>query len=77
MLQYLVIGGALLNLLGAVAYIRDTLQGKTKPNRVTWSLWAAVPMIAVAAAVSDGVTWAIVPVFMSGVNPLLIFSPHL
>ncbi len=39
----------LLAVIGNVAYIRDTLEGKTKPNRVTFILWATVPLIAFAA----------------------------
>ncbi len=32
----LVIAGALLNLAGTGYYIRNTLKGETKPNRVSW-----------------------------------------
>jgi len=48
------------------------LQGKTKPNRVTWLLWSIAPLIASVAAFSTGVRWAALPVFMSGFGPLLI-----
>jgi hypothetical protein len=36
MIQYLVLVGAAVGLLGLIPYIKDTLIGKTKPNRVTW-----------------------------------------
>lgn len=73
MLQYLVLVGALVNLLGTISYIKNTLYGRTKPNRVTWLMWAIAPMIAVAASISEGVTWAVVPVFMAAFSPFLVF----
>ena len=35
MLEWLTLSGLLANLYGGYAYIRDTLYGKTRPNRVT------------------------------------------
>lgn len=73
MLQYAVLLGAAANLLGSVAYIRDTFYGTTRPNRVSWLLWSVIPLIAAFAGIADGVTWAVIPVFMSGIVPLIIF----
>jgi len=73
MLQYIVLLGAIANLAGGFVYIKETLHGKTKPNRVTWLMWAIAPLIATVAGLSDGVRWAALPVFMSGFVPLLIF----
>lgn len=73
MLQYLVIVGALVNFFGVFPYIRNTLNGKSKPNRITWLLWSIAPLIGTAAALADGVTWAVLPIFMSGFGPLLVF----
>jgi hypothetical protein len=70
----LVLFGAALNLAGAFAYIRDTIRGTTKPNRVSWFLWGTAPLIAVAASLSSGVTLAVLPVFMSAFCPLLVFG---
>ena len=73
MLQYLVFVAAFLALIAAAAYIRSMLAGEAKPNRVSWLMWSIAPFIATAAAVSDGVGWAVLPVFMSGFSPFLIF----
>jgi hypothetical protein len=73
MLQYLVLLGACINATGSYRYIRDTVRGNTKPNRVTYFMWGVAPLIATVAAVSKGVTWAVVPVFMSGFCPLMVF----
>ena len=65
--------GALLNIVGSGTYAFNTLKGKTKPNRVTWFLWALAPLIAVSAQWAEGVTWAALMTFMVGFGPLIIF----
>lgn len=70
----LVIFSALLTIIAASAYIRDTLRGKTKPNRVSWFLWALLPLIGTAAAFRAGADiWATIRVFLAGFLPLIIF----
>lgn len=73
MLEYLVFLGAAVQIWGIWAYAKDTFKGTTKPNRVTWFMWSLAPFIATAAALSDGVKWAALPVFMSGFGPFVIF----
>lgn len=70
----LVLVSAAISVYGSAAYIRDTLKGTTKPNRVSFGLWALAPLIGTAAALSaDADGWATVRIFMSGLMPLLIF----
>lgn len=72
--HWLVVLSALLGLTGTFAYIRDMLKGKSKPNLVTWGLWAFAPLIATGAALSaDSDSWATVRIFMSGFSPFLVF----
>lgn len=73
MFQYVVFLGAAAGLYGAYDYIRDTIKGETQPNRVTWLMWSVAPIIAAVAALSKGVGWAALPVFMSGFGPFLVF----
>ena len=73
MLQFLVFVGALATSIGAIAYIRGTLAGLTKPNKITWLMWSIAPLIAFSAGLSDGVGWAVLPVFTAGFFPLVIF----
>jgi hypothetical protein len=73
MLQYLVIFGAVFQLFGNFFYIKETLWGKTRPNRVSWFMWSIGSLIASAAAFSAGVGWAALPVLASGLGPLLVF----
>lgn len=65
--------GAFINLLGGISYIKDTLQGKVQPNRVSWGLWAVAVTIAFSAEVSQGVGIQSLATFMVGFVPLLIF----
>ena len=73
MIKYIVIIGAIVQLYGIFFYIKETLRGDTKPNKVTWLMWSVAPLIATAAGLADGVSWAVLPVFMSGFGPLLVF----
>ena len=59
---------------GSLLYVLNTLKRKSKPNRMTFLIWAAGPFIGVAAATAAGVAWWILlPVFVSGLGPLAIF----
>lgn len=73
--HWLVMISALISVLGSSAYIRDTLSGKTKPNRVSWSMWALAPLIGTAAALyAHADLWATVRIFLAGFLPLLVFA---
>ena len=73
MLGYLIFVAAFATLLATYVYIRSMFKGGTKPNRVSWLMWSIATFIAAAAAVSNGVGWAVLPVFMAGFSPFLIF----
>lgn len=72
-LEYIVFIGAAAGLAGMYFYVRDTLRGDTKPNKVSWLMWSIAPLIATVAALSDGVRLAVIPVFISGFTPLIGF----
>lgn len=73
MRQYVVVLWAVVNLTWVFFYIKSTIKGDTKPNRVTWLMRSIAPLIASVAAFSDWVRRAVLPVFMSGFAPLLVF----
>lgn len=72
MFQYLVLLVVPLATYGVGVYIKDTFTGRARPNKVSWLMWSIAPLIATFAALSKGVTWAVLPVFMSGFGPLCI-----
>lgn len=61
------------NLVGTSTYMIATLRGQTRPNRVTWMLWALAPLVAFGAEVGEGVGLRSLTTFMVGFGPLLIF----
>src|SRR5512140_3837896 len=74
MFEYVLAAAAFASLFGAFAYIRSMFKGAAKPNRITWFMWSIAPFIAAAASITSGASWAVVPVLMSGISPLLIFT---
>jgi len=67
-----VILGAVIALAGTSRYVLDTLEGKTRPNRVSWFMWTLAPMIAFAAEIHQGVGVRSLATFMAGFCPLLV-----
>lgn len=68
-----VIVGTGLMILGSWPYLRDTLKGTVKPNKVSWFLWALAPMIAAYAQLRQGVGILFLTTFIVGFVPLVIF----
>lgn len=66
--------GAALTLIGSSGYAVATVRGRTRPNRVTWFLWALAPLIGFTAQVDDGVGWPAVLTLSIGVGPAIIFT---
>ena len=57
--HWLIVLSAIISVVGCLPYIRDTYIGKTKPNRVSWLMWALFPLIGTAAAYDAGADiWA-------------------
>lgn len=69
---HFVIVGAIINLIGSSSYVIHTLQGKARPNRVTWFMWAFAPLVAFSAELSQGVGLQSLMTFMVGFGPLLV-----
>lgn len=63
----------LISLPGCYFYIRDILRGKTKPNLVTWFFWALAPIIGTFLQIEAGAGLSVLPVFLAGFFPLIIF----
>ncbi len=71
--HWLVIISAFVSLFGSWAYIRDTISGKTRPNRLSWTMWAIAPLIGTGAALyAQADPWTTVRIFLAGFIPLLI-----
>jgi len=73
--------GTAANVLLSLPYLKGTIEGTTKPNRITWLMWSVAPLIAATASLFAGARFASVPVFVSGILCLVIFfasfiNPH-
>jgi len=69
----LVILAVLVQLFGSFAYIVDTIKGKSKPNRISWAMWASAPLVAtIVALYSHADIWVTSRTFMAGFVPLTI-----
>lgn len=64
--------GAALGLVGSVHYAYSTIRGTTRPNLVTWSLWAFAPLVAFFAQLDAGVGLPAVMTLAAGLGPLLV-----
>jgi hypothetical protein len=66
------IAGAVINFVGGLSYVRAILKGEATPNRVTWLLWAFVPLIAGAAQLRSGVGISTLVVMSVGASPACV-----
>jgi hypothetical protein len=71
--RHFVILGAVIGSIGIAFYLRDTLRGDTRPNRVTWLMWSVAPLLAFAVEVHEGVGLQSLMTFSVGFLPLLVF----
>jgi hypothetical protein len=67
-----VIIGFILNLWGCAVYARDTIKGRTKPNRITWFMWTLAPTIAFVAEINKGVGLISIMTLSIGLGPLIV-----
>jgi len=66
------ISASVVNFVACLSYISAILKGEAAPNRVTWSLWALVPVIAGCAQLRAGVGISTLVVLLIGVGPACI-----
>ena len=71
--EYFVIIGSIIFFFGSISYFIETIQGKVKPNRITWFLWALAPFIAFYAQIKQGVGIQSLLTFTVGFIPIIIF----
>jgi hypothetical protein len=64
--------GAAISVLGSATYARETLRGRTEPNRVSWLMWTLAPLIAFAAELAQHVGLESLLTFAVGLGPLLV-----
>jgi hypothetical protein len=68
-----VIIGTLIGAAGSAVYLVKTVQGKVKPNRVSFLLWSVIPFIAFFAQLDQGVGLESLMTFSTGFLPFTVF----
>jgi len=63
----------IITFFGSFFYIKDILEGRTKPNLVSWFFWSLAPIIGSYLQFKAGAGLSILPVFLAGFVPLVIF----
>jgi len=64
--------GVLIQFIGGMSYLIDTVKGKIQPNRVSWTLFVLAPALAFFAQLQQGVGMEIWATFIVWFVPLLI-----
>ncbi len=64
--------GVLINLIAIFWYIKTILYGKTRPNLISWTLWALAPLIATFLQTKAGAGLSFLAPFMAGFGPLIV-----
>lgn len=73
MILILILASVVQFFFGSLLYARNTFLGRSRPNRMTFLIWAAGGLIGAGAAFAAGAKWVALPAFASGIGPLLIF----
>lgn len=69
-----IILAVVIDAVGSIGYLIDTLSGKTKPNKVTWFLWTLLPAIALIGMIDENASkTSLILTFMFAFMPFLIF----
>lgn len=58
--------------VGAIPYVADTLRGRTRPNRATWTVYAVVGSCAVVSSFAAGGTWSLLVGVAYALGPMAI-----
>ena len=66
------IAGSVINFVACLSYVRAILRSEATPNRVTWLLWAFVPLIAGVAQWRSGVGISTLVVLSVGAGPACV-----
>ena len=66
--------GFVVGMIGTALYVIATIQGRVKPNRLSWLILGIAPLIAFAAEIDEGVGIRSLMTFSVGFGPLLVFA---
>lgn len=74
MKELLALGATLLIIGAYIPYVRDILNGKTKPHVYSWFVSGLITFIAFGLQLSHGGGWGVVPTFVGALAGFTIFA---
>jgi hypothetical protein len=74
MKELLALGATILIAVAYVPYIKDIIEGKTKPHVYSWFISALVTFIAFGLQLSEGAGWGMLPTFVAAIASFVIFA---
>lgn len=60
------------HLVAYIFYFKSIFSGHTKPNLVSWVIWALAPLIATFFQIKAGAGLVAIPTFLAGFGPFLV-----
>jgi hypothetical protein len=73
MLRIFGILSGLFPLLGALPYLRDTLDAKTKPHQASFLIWTLLGAIVFFSQLADGAKWSLIVPAEDTIGTLIVF----
>jgi hypothetical protein len=64
----------LLSVIGAVPYLHDVRQGRTRPHRGTWGIWTLIGVVAATANGASGLRWSLVQISVQALTSALVLA---
>lgn len=63
----------ILFMLSVIPYVRSILKGDTKPQRITWLIWAVLVFIAFFSQLAKGATWSLLLTAGDAIAIIIVF----
>ena len=69
--------GVVIHLFCSILYIKNIIYGGTKPNLISWFIWALAPFVGFFLQLKAGAGLSSLGIFMAGFGPLLVIAVSL
>lgn len=67
------IAAGMLSLIDPLPYLRDVINGRTRPHRGTWCIWSVLGVAAFLSQWADGASWSLLMVGVQAASITLVF----
>ncbi len=67
------LAAAVISLIDPVPYLRDIVNGRTRPHRSTWCIWSVLGVTAFVSQWADGASWSLLMLGIQATTVTLVF----